>query len=53
MHGRAGKNVSSDLHMEHLNREAKKKLSGLRSNITDAAVTRIGNAFGRSYASIT
>ena len=46
MHGRAGKNVSCDLHMEHLNREAKKQLSGLGSNITDAAVTRIGNALG-------
>lgn len=32
--------------MEHLNREAKKQLSGLGSNITDAAVTRIGNALG-------
>ena len=46
IHGRAGKNVSCDLNMEHLNREAKKQLSGLGSNITDAAVTRIGNSLG-------
>ena len=45
-HGRAGKNVSCDLHMEHLNREAKNQISGLGSNITDAAVTRVGNALG-------
>ena len=32
--------------MEHLNREAKSQLSGLGSNITNAAVTRIGNALG-------
>ena len=45
-HGRAGKNVSCDLHMEHLNREAKNVLSGLGSNITDAAVIRVGKALG-------
>ena len=45
-HGRPGKNISCDLHMEHLNREAKSQLSGLGSNITNAAVTRIGNALG-------
>ena len=45
-HGRAGKNVSCDLHMEHLNREAKNQISGLGSNITDGAVTRVGNALG-------
>ena len=45
-HGHAGKNVACDLHMEHLNREAKKQITGLGSNITDAAVTRIGKALG-------
>ena len=45
-HGRPGKNVSCDLHMEHLNREAKNQLLGLGSNITDASVTRVGNALG-------
>jgi hypothetical protein len=45
MHGCPGKSVSCDLHMEH-NGEAKKQLSGLGSNITDAAVTRVGNALG-------
>ena len=46
IHGRPGKNVSCDLHMEHLNREAKNQISGLGSNITDASVTRVGNALG-------
>ena len=32
--------------MEYLNREAKSQLSDLGSNITNAAVTRIGNALG-------
>ena len=46
VHGRTGKNVSCDLHMEHLNKEAKQCLSGLGSNITDAAVTRVGKSIG-------
>ena len=46
-HGHAGKNIPCDLHMEHLNREAKTALSGLGSNATDHAVQRIGRCIGR------
>ena len=45
-HGRPGKNISCDLHMEHLNREAKNQISGLGSNITDISVTRVGKSLG-------
>lgn len=43
-HGRAGKNVPCDLHMEHLNRECKDGLQGLGSNITDKAIKRVGKS---------
>ena len=45
-HGRPGKNIPCDLHMEHLNREAKKCITGLGANITDEAVQRIGRSIG-------
>ena len=45
-HGKPGKNIPCDLHMEHLNREAKNALMGLGSNITDKAVKRIGRCLG-------
>ena len=35
IHGRPGKNVSMDLHMEHLNRECKASMAGLGANITE------------------
>ncbi len=38
IHGRPGRNVSCDLHLEHMNKEAKNSISGLGSNITDEAV---------------
>ena len=41
-HGYRGKNISADLHMEHLNRLAKDALLSLGSNIQDEAVERIG-----------
>ncbi len=40
IHGRPGKNVPCDLHMEYLNREANISNAGLGSNITDEAVKR-------------
>lgn len=46
-HGRAGKNISCDLHMEHLNRLCKASLSGLGSNLTDNSVIRVGKSIGR------
>ena len=45
-HGRPGKNIACDIHMEHLNREAKKCITGLGANITDEAVQRIGRSIG-------
>lgn len=43
-HGRCGKNISCDLHLEHLNREVKNAFGGLSSNITDQSVKRIGKS---------
>lgn len=48
IHGRAGKNVSCDLHMEHLNKQAKQGIAGLGSNITDESVKRIGRSIGHT-----
>ena len=45
-HGRTGKNISCDLHLEHLNRVAKSALGGLSSNITEKSVKRIGKTVG-------
>ena len=33
-HGRVGRNIPIDIHMEHLNRECKNALSALESNMT-------------------
>lgn len=44
-HGRPGKNIPGDLHMEHLNSECKGALSGLGSNIT---VKRVGKCIGKT-----
>lgn len=46
IHGRPGKNVSMDLHMEHINRECKVAMGSLGSNITEEAVARIGKSIG-------
>lgn len=43
-HGRPGKNISCDLHLEHLNREVKNVFGGLSSNITEQSVKRIGKS---------
>jgi L1 cell adhesion molecule like protein len=45
-HGRTGKNISCDLHLEHLNRVAKNALGGLQSNVTEKSVERIGKTVG-------
>lgn len=47
-HGRPGKNIPCDLHMEHLNRECKSGLRGLGSNITDMSVMRVGKCIGKT-----
>ena len=48
VHGRPGKNVSCDLHCEHLNRECKNSISGLGANVTDNAVQRVGKCLGET-----
>ncbi len=50
IHGRAGKNVPADLHMEHLNRECKIALRGLGSNITDHAIQRVGKCIPKTVS---
>ena len=49
-HGRVGKNIPMDLHMEHLNREVKTALHGLGSNVTDNAIQRIGKCIQRTVS---
>lgn len=44
--GIPGKNKPADLHIEHLNRSAKECISGLGSNKTPKAISRIGKAIG-------
>ena len=44
MHGRPGKNISCDLHMEHLNWECKTSIAGLGVNVTDYAIQRVGKS---------
>jgi len=46
VHGYAGRNVSCDLHMEHLNREAKNGICSVESNTTDETVKRVGRSIG-------
>ena len=44
MHGRPGKNVSSDLHMEHHNRLCKNAISSTGANVTGQSIQRVGCA---------
>lgn len=46
MHGLPGRNISCDLHMEHLNREVKTAIKGLGANKSQKAVLRTGKAIG-------
>ena len=46
VHGRPGKNVPADLHLEHLNRTVKECIKGLGANKTDQAIKRVGYALG-------
>lgn len=41
-HGRPGRNIPMDLHMEHLNRELKDAICHLSSNVNDTTIQRIG-----------
>ena len=40
--GKPGKNISCDLHMEHLNRNVKSAIAGLSSNVSEESVQRVG-----------
>ena len=46
VHGKQGRNVSMDLHMEHINKECKQAMGSLGSNIGEKAVGRIGRSIG-------
>lgn len=46
VHGRPGRNVPVDMHMEHLNKIAKGAISSLGSNKSEKAITRIGQSIG-------
>ncbi len=46
VHGRKGKNIPGDLHMEHLNCILKGCTHGQRSNQDDKAVVRVSQALG-------
>lgn len=46
VHGRPGKNIPVDLHMEHLNKIAKGAILSLGSNKSEAAIQRVGRAIG-------
>ena len=47
--GIAGRNISCDLFMEHLNRLCKEAIAGLRANKSDKAIVRVGKAIGTLY----
>ena len=42
--GKPGRNISADLHMEHLNGDAKSCIAALQSNKSEEAIIRIGKA---------
>ncbi len=44
--GLPGKNISSDLHMEHLNKILKNGIGALASNKTEESIVRLGKAIG-------
>ena len=46
IHGRPGRNVSMDLHMEQINRACKNAMGTLGSNIGESSVSRIGKSIG-------
>lgn len=48
-HGHQGQNISSDLHMEHLNRIVKTAIEGLGANKTEKAIIRAGKCVPRFW----
>ena len=49
VHGRAGKNIPAD---QHLNRDCKGSISGLGANITDNSIRRVGKCIGRLQSTL-
>ena len=47
VHGRPGKNIPVDLHLEHLRRECKEAISALGANVTDNSINWVGKCIGR------
>lgn len=48
--GRIGRNISMDLHMEHLNRDLKSAISHLSSNVTKTNIDRLGKSLQKLSA---
>ena len=46
IHGKPGKNVPMDLHMEHLNREVKRAVSHLGPNVLGNSIQRVSKCIG-------
>lgn len=46
VHGLPGRNISCDLHMEHLNRMVKTAIEGLGANKSEKAIVRVGRSLG-------
>ena len=46
VHGKSGRNVSMDFHMEHINRECRQAMGVLGSNINDSSVACTGKSIG-------
>ena len=46
-HGRVGKNVPLDLHMEHINATHKNSITALGANKTEESILRLGRCIGQ------
>lgn len=51
--GRTGKNVSMDLHMEHINRACKMSMGSLGPNTSEESVGRIGRSISASMKTLS
>lgn len=47
VHGRPGRNIPCDLHMEHLNRVCKDAISSLGANVSERGFERVGKCVGK------
>ena len=52
VHGKKGKNVAMDMHMEHLNRECKGAIGHLQASINEKSVERVGKSL-KKFTDIT